>query len=60
MRFIRKQNFIKVEGSSKDKNIKGFYLTPEELINNLFSFNIDFSKPEEPFELKIEKVTDKT
>ena len=57
--FIRKQNFIKVEGSSKPKNIKGFYLTTEELINNLFSFNIDFSKPKEPVELKIEKATEK-
>ena len=42
--YIRKQNKIKVEGSKKPKNIKGFYLSIEELINNLFSFNLDFTK----------------
>ena len=42
--YIKKQNKIKVEGSKKPKNIKGFYLSTEELINNLFSFNLDFTK----------------
>ena len=42
--YIRKQNKIKVEGSKTPKNIKGFYLSIEELINNLFSFNLDFTK----------------
>lgn len=41
--FINKQYKIKVEGTDKKKNITGFYLTVEELANNLFSFNIDFS-----------------
>lgn len=41
--YIKKQNKIKVEGSKKPKNIKGFYLSIEELINNLFSFNLDFT-----------------
>ena len=42
--FINKQYKIKVEGTDKKKNITGFYLTVEELANNLFSFNIDFSE----------------
>lgn len=42
--FINKQYKIKVEGTDKKKNITGFYLNVEELANNLFSFNIDFSE----------------
>lgn len=42
-KFIDKQYKIKVEGNEK-KVIKGFYLTTEELINNLFNFNLDFSE----------------
>lgn len=42
--YIRRQYKITVEGSKKPKVIKGFYLTVEELANNLFSFNIDFSE----------------
>lgn len=50
--YIRKQNKIRVEGSKKPKNIKGFYLSTEELINNLFSFNLDFTTDK-----KIDKAT---
>lgn len=59
--FIEKQYKIKVEGSKKKKNITGFYLTVEELANNLFGFNIDFSKPENKaeFNVKPEKVENK-
>lgn len=46
--YIRKQNYIKVEGTKKGKykemNIRGFFLTVEELANKLFSFNINFSE----------------
>ena len=45
--YIRKQNYIQVEGYDKPKNIKGFYLTIEELINNLFSFNLEFTEDNE-------------
>lgn len=45
--FLYAQHKIKVdvqnEDEKQDLNIKGFYLTVEELANNLFSFNIDFS-----------------
>lgn len=59
--FIEKQYKIKVEGSKKKKNITGFYLTLEEVANNLFGFNIDFSKKENKpsFKYKIEKVENK-
>ena len=43
-KYITKQNKIKVEGSKNPKNIRGFYLSINELINNLFSFNLDFTK----------------
>ena len=43
-KFIKTQYKIKVDGSKKKKNITGFYLTVEEVANNLFGFNIDFSE----------------
>ena len=56
-KFIKSQYKVKIEGSSKKKNITGFYLTVEEVANNLFDFNINFSDPEYKEELvEIQKV----
>ena len=56
-KYIKTQYKVKIEGSSKKKNITGFYLTIEEVANNLFDFNINFSAPEHKEELaEIEKV----
>lgn len=45
--FLNSQHKIKVDVQNEEENpyqnITGFYLTVEELANNLFSFNIDFS-----------------
>ena len=43
--FLNSQHRIKTD-KGKYKNIKGFYLTVEELANKLFSFNIEFSEAE--------------
>lgn len=59
-KFIKTQYKVQIEGSSKKKNITGFYLTVEEVANNLFDFNINFSDPEYKEELKeIQKVENK-
>jgi len=59
-KFIKTQYKVQIEGSSKKKNITGFYLTVEEVANNLFDFNINFSDPEHKEELvKIQKVENK-
>ena len=56
-KFIKTQYKVKIEGSNKKKNITGFYLTVEEVANNIFDFNINFSDPEYKEELtEIEKV----
>lgn len=60
-KYIKKQHKIRIKepsGKVKEKSISGIYLTVEELANKLFSFNIDFSTPEEAnvVELKPEKV----
>ena len=56
-KFIKTQYKVEIEGSNKKKNITGFYLTVEEVANNLFDFNINFSDPEHKEELKeIQKV----
>lgn len=47
--YIKKQHKIRIKepsGKTKEKSISGIYLTVEELANNLFNFDIDFSKPE--------------
>lgn len=48
--YIKKQHKIRIKepsGKVKEKSISGIYLTVEELANNLFGFDIDFSRPEE-------------
>ena len=48
-KYIKKQHKIKIKDSSgklKDKVISGIYLTTEELANNLFYFDFDFSDKE--------------
>ena len=45
--YIKKNHKIRIkdsQGNLKDKVISGIYLTVEELANNLFGFNIDFSE----------------
>lgn len=47
--YIKKQHKIRIKepsGKTKEKSISGIYLNVEELANNLFNFDIDFSKPE--------------
>ena len=47
--YIKKQHKIRIKepsGKVKEKSISGIYLTVEELANNLFGFDIDFSRPE--------------
>ena len=46
--YIKKQHKIRIKEPSgtKEKSISGIYLTVEELANNLFGFDIDFSRPE--------------
>ncbi len=48
--YIKKQHKIRIKepsGKVKEKSISGIYLTVEELANNLFGFDIDFSRSEE-------------
>ena len=47
--YIKKQHKIRIKepsGKVEEKSISGIYLTVEELANNLFGFDIDFSRPE--------------
>lgn len=44
--FLKVQHRIKTDKGTY-KNIRGFYLTVEELANKLFSFNIEFAEAEE-------------
>lgn len=62
--YIKKQHKIRIKepsGKTKEKSISGIYLTVEELANNLFNFDIDFSKPETETStlVKSEKVENK-
>ena len=62
--YIKKQHKIRIKepsGKTKEKSISGIYLTTEELANNLFNFDIDFSKPEKETSTlaKSEKVENK-
>ena len=48
-KYIKKNHKIRIKepsGKVKERTISGIYLTVEELANKLFSFDIDFSKPE--------------
>ena len=54
-KYIKKNHKIRIKepsGAVKEKTISGIYLTVEELANKLFSFDIDFSKPESKPTLK--------
>lgn len=47
--YIKKQHKIRIKepsGKVKEKSISGIYLTVEELANNLFNFDIEFTVPE--------------
>lgn len=58
--YIKKKHKIQLEEGSehKEKTISGIYLTVEELANNLFGFDIDFSSSENEIKtlIKAEKV----